>query len=93
MMDLGFLVRFPFLDQTCSAIVAQVDPASRHVNETVGRDLPAANQRHDESVAQRAQFLSKVEGERRPAGARAMEESHLEIQANALCCTDALRHQ
>ena len=63
MTDFGFLVLFPCLDQTCSSIVAQVDAATRHVDKAVGVDLPATNQRHDESIGQRTQLLGKVKGE------------------------------
>ena len=93
MIDLGFLVRLPLLDQTVSAVVAQIDATPRHVNEVVGRDLPAANQCHDEPVGQGAQLLGKVEGERRAACSRAMEEPHLEVEADALRGADALRHE
>ena len=93
MMDLGLLVRFPFPDQTGPAVVAQVDSAPRHMNEAVVRDLPPAHQRYDEPVGQRAQLLGKVKGERRPSGPRAMEEPHLEVQADTLGRTDALGYQ
>ena len=63
MMDLGFLVLFPCLDQACSSVVTQINASARHVDEAVWTDLPPTNQGHDESISQRAQLFSKVKSE------------------------------
>ena len=93
MIYLCFLVAFPRFDQAGSSLIAQVDPPSRHAHETVRAYLSAANQGHDEPVCQRPQLFGKVKGKRRPAGTRAMKESHLVVQADALYRADELRHQ
>ena len=66
MIYLRFLVGFPHRDQARPPFIAQVDSASGHLHETVGTNLLAANQGHDEAVRERPQFFGKVQGKRGP---------------------------
>ena len=92
MRNFGLLVVFPRLDQRGPPIVAQVDAAAGRMVEARSSNLPAAYQRHHESVRQRPQLFRKVERERGPPCPWAMEESHLEIETDALQRTSAFGH-
>ena len=92
MRNFGFLVVFPRLDKSGSRSVTQVDAAARRVVEACRSNLPAAYQRHHKPIRQRAQFFCEVERKRGPAGPRAMEESHLVVETDALQRTGAFGH-
>ena len=92
MRNFSFLVLFPRLDESGSRVVAQIDTAAGRVFEACGSDLPSPYQRHDEPVRQRAQLFRQVERKGGSASPRAVKETHLIVQTDALQRTRTLGH-